>query len=195
MRNTGRSSALPNRYWILGPGRASLFLARKGFEVEAIDPSTVGMADLARVSELEGLPIQTFVSGFEDWWPERRPYSAILAFGIIPLLRWDAIHLLVERIQQWLVPGGLIFLSAFVTGDEGFKRHSRECEKIGRNSFLLGGGQVRTYLEPGELRGMLMGFDIIFYWEGTGQRHRHGKGPLEQHSQVLAVGRWTPFGA
>jgi cyclopropane fatty-acyl-phospholipid synthase-like methyltransferase len=172
-----------------GQGRHALFLANHGFSVDAIDPSQVAMDLLARRATEEKLDIRTHHCGFETFVPGVDFFSRVGAFGLVQLLSREDMSHLVEKITGWTGRGSLVFLTAFTTADPGYEQKAQSWTRIGRHSFSDGEGQVRTYLEPGEIMGLFEGFEPLHHWEGFGKSHRHGDGPYERHAMAEAVVR------
>lgn len=50
-------------------------------------------------------------------------------------------------------------------------------------------GEIRTYLEPGEILGLFGDWEILHHREGLGPEHRHGDRPPERHSRIEALVR------
>jgi cyclopropane fatty-acyl-phospholipid synthase-like methyltransferase len=173
----------------VGQGRHSFFLARQGFQVDALDPSGVAIEKVSARAAQEGLSIRTFQSGFESFVPPTDFYSGILIFGLIQILPWEAIELLLHKIKEWTRVGSLVFIRAFTTSDRSFAHtlQSQEWSTIGRNSFADGHGKFRTYLEPDEILDLLGDYKPIYHWEGLGPEHRHADGPTERHAEVEAI--------
>lgn len=172
-----------------GQGRNTLFLARRGFRVDAIDPSRVALETIEKRSQEEGLSIRSFACGFETFKPDAGDYSGVAAFGIIPLLTRESIAMMIEKMGVWTGEGGLVFLTAFTTADPRFDHLREHWDRIGKNSFTDGGGTVRTYLEANEILTLFPEFGTIYHWEGLGPEHRHGDGPVERHAMAEAVFR------
>ena len=170
-----------------GQGRHALFLARKGFQVDAIDPSAVAIQTVSKLAAKEQLRIRAYQCGFDSFAPETEVYSGILAFGVLQVLSWGAISLLAQRIDEWAAGGTIILVTAFTTEDPSFSSCEREWKKIGKNSFQGPGGKVRTFLEQGEIADVLMGYRLLHHWEGIGPEHRHGDDPPHRHGRVEAV--------
>ena len=170
-----------------GQGRNALFLARNGFRVDAIEPAPAGVQALRAAAEAERLPVRCFTCGFEDFSPQVDSYSAILLFGMIPVLPWDSIASLVGFVECWLHPGGLVFVSGFTTADDSYARRAREGSPVGRHSFSDPLGEVRTYLEPEQLLTLFPGYEAVHYWEGVGPEHHHGDGRMHRHALFEAV--------
>jgi len=171
-----------------GQGRNAIELARRGLTVDAIDPSVVAVETLRGRAEAEGLPLKVHGRTFNDFSADG-PYGAILVFGLIQILSWEAIARLVERITKWSVPRTHVFITAFSAGDASYIRWSGNGREIGPNSFRAADGEIRTFLEPGQILELFHAFDVVEHREGLGPVHRHGDSPPEQHAMVEAVFR------
>jgi cyclopropane fatty-acyl-phospholipid synthase-like methyltransferase len=170
-----------------GQGRHALFLAREGFNVDAVDPSRVAIETLSEKAAKEKLSIRTHQCGFEDFVPQTDYYAGIAVFGLIQTLDWESIGRLIDKIDRWTGPGSLVFVTIFTTADPLYDHHSQTWIKIGNNSFSNKDGSIRTYLDPGEILELFGQYETVHHWEGMGPRHRHGDGPLEQHAMAEAV--------
>ncbi len=170
-----------------GQGRHALLLARAGFTVDAVEPSAVAVETVAAIAAREQLPIRTHHGGFAQFAPPATPYGGVLLLGILQLLSWEEIRLLLERIESWTAAGSLIFVTAFSTADPAYGRRMAGSRRVGRNSGRDQAGQVWTYLEPDEILQLLPGYAVVHHWEGLGDEHRHGEGPLERHASIDAV--------
>ncbi len=171
-----------------GQGRNALPVARLGYTVEAIDVSTIAVKILSEAARNETLPLRAICCGFETFIPEST-FSAILMFGMIPEQSRESTRLMLAKIDQWTNPGGLVFATAFTTGDPAFDEHSETWKTIGENSFADREGTIRTYLRSGELLSMFPGWGTLHYWEGMGPEHRHGNRPPERHAKAEGVFR------
>ena len=172
-----------------GQGRNTLFLARKRFAVDAIDPSQVAMDTIDEIVAKERIPVRTYCCDCEDFVPEADSYSAILIFGLIQILTRESIDLLLEEVRAWTDKGSLVFVTAFTTADPLYPEHCQNSQSIGKNSFLDEDGNIFTYLEPDEIKKLFGGYEVIHHREGMSPRHRHGDGPTEQHGVVEAIFR------
>ncbi len=61
-----------------GEGRNAIFLAKKGFEVTAIDASDIGLSKLEQRAKEEGLNIKTICIDLNEWQAEEK-YDVIVA--------------------------------------------------------------------------------------------------------------------
>ncbi len=171
----------------IGQGRNSFYLAKEGFKVDGIDPSSVAIESVLNIAPKENLKINAYQTEFRDFVPKNTAYSAIFLFGLIHMLDWDSIHTLMDRINQWTQKGSLIFITAFSTNDSKYKKYSKDWKEIGKNSFGDGNGNYRTFLEPYEIIELFKDYSLIYYWEGLGPEHRHGNSPIEQHDLIELV--------
>lgn len=169
-----------------GQGRHSLYLAQRGFQVDAIDTSIVAIEHFAREARQRNLLINAGHLSFEDMRVKPATYSAVLLFGLIQLLRWEEIDRLTSNIRKWLIDGGLVFLLAFLKEDASYERFSAG-KQIGMNSFINANSTVRTFLESDQILKLFDGFEVVHHWEGMGPLHQHADNPPEQHAEVHAV--------
>ncbi len=175
-----------------GQGRNSLFLGRRGFNVDALDPSQVAVEQVARAATSEALPVRAIQASFQDVANDRRAYGGLLVFGLITVLTRPQVGELVRAVDRLLRPGGIVFLTAFGTWDPDFSVRAAQWTEEDRNSFRALDGRLRTYLEPGELEALFPGLATVHSWEGLGPEHRHGDGPPERHGVAEAVMQRQP---
>ena len=174
-----------------GQGRHALYLARRGFDVHAIDPSAVGIGAIDEAARREQLSIRTECCGFESIEAEAQ-YGSVLLQGIFPVLPRPHIERLVERAGRWTIDGGLVLITAFTSDDDSLPRFRGECRQIGENSFADADGAVRTFFAPGRMLSLFDGWDALYYREYEGAEHRHGDGPPHRHAIADAVLRRRP---
>ena len=172
-----------------GQGRNSLFLARRGLNVDALDPSQVAIEQVAQAAKREDLPIRTLRRTFQNLEGNGRRYGGILVFGLIPILTRPQVGEVVLAVDRHLARGGLLFITAFGTWDPDYTVRAAEWTEEDRNSLRSPDGRLRTYLEPGELPSLFPDLAPIDTWEGLGPEHRHGVGPVERHGVAEAVMR------
>jgi cyclopropane fatty-acyl-phospholipid synthase-like methyltransferase len=170
-----------------GQGRHALYLADNGFVVDALDPSRLAVDQVSRAAAARDLPIRAISGTFQELRAAGGAYGAILVFGLVPVLDREQINALAAMVGSALAPQGLLFISAFGTWDPAYSRHASEWFEVGANSFRGPDGDLRTYLEPGELLQFFPRFDVVASWEGHGPEHRHGTGPIERHGLAEAI--------
>jgi SAM-dependent methyltransferase len=136
-----------------GGGRNALFLARHGFDVDAVDISAVAIGALREKSA--GLPVRPIRADLDTFLPPAGAYDLALMVNFLD-------RGLLRRMAEALGPGGVIIV-------ETYMKHP-ENEKAGNPDFLL---------DPGELRNFFGGgFEILAYeefWNGEEERYRMRK--------------------
>ena len=169
-----------------GQGRNTIYLSKLGYEVDAIDPSSVSIKLMNELKEAEKLNFNMFNMDFKNFTSNKN-YSAVLVFGLIQILDWDEIDLLKNKISSWLNKNGLLFITSFLVSDDSYERIKNESKEIGRNSYLRPSGEKRTFFKPGEIKKLFQEYKAVYYWEGLGPEHRHGDSSPERHALVGAV--------
>jgi len=169
-----------------GEGRNTLYLARLGYSVDAIDPSSVSIHLKENVREVENLSYRTYQAGYKEF-KGISSYSGILVFGLMQILDWDEIEILKRRLSGWMREGSLLFITAFTTSDDSHQTIRKNSRRIDKNSYIKENGEKRTFFEPGELKNIFRDYKELRYWEGLGPEHRHGDSPWERHAMVEAV--------
>jgi len=170
-----------------GQGRHALFLARKGIEVHGVDNSLVAVEGLAAAAKEEDLPIEPRLADILDEEIKRGAYSAVLLFGLIQTMSRRDLAKLALKLREATAAGDFVFLTAFSNDDEGYEHWSKQGKPVGHLSFDIGGGELRTYLDSGEIPEIFTGFSLVHCFEGRGRPHRHGNGPIERHAVVEAL--------
>jgi len=172
-----------------GQGRNTLYLAHRGFTVDALDPSQVALDQLTAVCADDDLSIRPIHGTFQDLGEIGRDYGSILVFGLIPVLDRREITGLVRAVGTHLGKGGILFITAFGAWDPDCASCSTEGSPVDRTLDRRPRDRGRTYLEPGELATFFPDFEELHSWEGMTPEHRHGDGPLERHGRAEAVFR------
>ncbi len=197
-----------------GQGRHSLFLARQGLSVDAVDSSSVALHEISEAASRDNLPIHTYHCDFESFAPgagQRRglvhvndtqsgiSYSGVLLMGLMQVLSRNSLMRLVDKVNRWTAKGSLVFVTAFsdidpfcvsTLWDRQFSHEaaqSGDWRVVGRNEFCDGRGHFMTYFEKDEILELFPEYKIIHHWEGMGPLHRHGDGKEHCHGLIHAV--------
>lgn len=93
-----------------GEGRNSVWLARQGHRVLAVDASFVGLTKARKLASDSGVTIETEHADLQHWVPSK-PYDAvILTYVHLPAECRKAIH---HNLARALRSGGVLILEAF----------------------------------------------------------------------------------
>lgn len=93
-----------------GEGRNAIFLAKQGFDVEAIDASNIGIEKLKSHAEEQSVNIKTSCMDLNDWQTDEK-YGAVL-FTFLHLEK-DELNNLLTKIEACLEEGGYFTAEVF----------------------------------------------------------------------------------
>jgi NAD(P)-dependent dehydrogenase (short-subunit alcohol dehydrogenase family) len=94
-----------------GEGRNSVWLARQGHHVLAMDSSAVGLAKAAALARDQGVPLRTVQADLADWAPEVGSVDAVVLIYVhLPSAVRRGAH---RRLAAALRSGGRLILEAF----------------------------------------------------------------------------------
>ena len=110
-----------------GEGRNAIFLAKRGFEVTAIDASDIGLSKLEQRAKEEGLNIKTICLDLNDWEAEEK-YDAIVA-SYLHMYEEDRAKLF-ENIEESLSSEGVFVGEFFSVNQLNFSSGGPKDEKL-----------------------------------------------------------------
>lgn len=94
-----------------GEGRNAVFLAEQGYEVTAVDASSVGLAKARKLAEERGVNITTIVSDLADFNIDPDSWDGVVSiFAHVPPLLRKQLH---SKIVKGLRPGGVLVLESY----------------------------------------------------------------------------------
>ncbi|RZA08188.1 MAG: methyltransferase domain-containing protein [Proteobacteria bacterium] len=127
-----------------GEGRNAVFLAKKGFRVEGVDISVVGLRKAQKLAAENGVKVQTTNADLNKYPIKANSYMAILNFYYLQ-------RSIFPQIKAGLKKGGVVM----------FENHLVDQLKLpGGNTWEKG-----FLLEKGELKKAFEDFEILFYQE------------------------------
>lgn len=171
----------------VGQGRNALPLARRGCEVLGLDLSQEAVDQVNDAAAKEKLPLEARLQDFMIYEPERA-FDVVLCFGLMPELDLRGCASLVGRLHHWTRPGGVLFMTAWNTGDPSFEICQEDWQRRSSRTFRHPeDGRSRLFLEEGEILKLFFRWEVVHHWEGLGPKHSHGDGKPERHGIVQAV--------
>jgi len=145
-----------------GEGRNSIFLAKNGFEVEAIDKVAEGLKKCSKLSAEKNLPIKTQKVNVTDFKFEENKYSLIISVASIDFLKLSEIEKIIVKIKKSLKEGGILYLFVFSIKDPAFVRCREKLEMTEENTFYLPKYKTfRHFFKKENLLGLLRPLEII----------------------------------
>ncbi len=128
-----------------GEGRNAVFLARHGFDVDAIDISEKGLKKTRRLAREMGVRVHTIQADLDRLPIEEGLYDLIANFYFLR-------RSLIPSLKRGLRQGGKII----------FETYTLEHRALGAE----GPRQAKYFLKPNELLRLFKDFRILFYREG-----------------------------
>ena len=126
-----------------GLGHNAIWLARQGWQVDAVDVSAVGLARAKESADACGVNVHWIVSDIDEFIPAPEKYDLAVVFRFLDRVRLPAL------IQQALRPGGLLIYETFTTA-----HLARPSSHMKNPAFAL---------ECGELPRLFPQFDVVSY--------------------------------
>jgi len=128
-----------------GEGRNAILLAQHGFEVDAVDISSMGLKKTRKLAREKGVKINTFLVDLDQYPIEKERYDLIANFNFLK-------RRLIPRIKKGLKIEGRVI----------FETYLLEHRTLGAG----GPKQAKYFLKPNELLRLFKDFRILFYREG-----------------------------
>jgi len=146
-----------------GEGRNSIFLAKNGFEVTAIDRIKQGLDKIKKLAKKHNLTIKTNLCDIKNLKFEKEKYSLIISVSTIHFLKKSEINPILDKIINSLKISGFIYLSVFSTKDPMLKLiKERKIEEIEENTFYLPKFKTyRHFFTKTEIKEKFKDFNII----------------------------------
>ncbi len=163
-----------------GEGRYALYLAKNGFDVTAIDFSSVAINKLKRIVDEQNLPIKSDVVDVSTYHFVPNSFELVVAVTIIDHLGKDVQEKVVNGIKCCLKKNGVAFIRVLTTEDPGYNKQSD-------NQVSETSGGIEYYFEKNELLNMFLDFQIIYYYEGT--EHDYNHGPVHEHGWAILIAK------
>lgn len=94
-----------------GEGRNAVFLAEQGYDVTAVDASSVGLAKARKLADSRGVTIKTILADLTDFDLGRQQWAGIVSiFCHLPPALRVSLH---GRLPAALRPGGIFLIEAY----------------------------------------------------------------------------------
>ncbi|MEW6569174.1 MAG: methyltransferase domain-containing protein [Chloroflexota bacterium] len=174
--------AAPGRALDLGAGRGQVahWLARRGFQVDAVErswPTYVALRWTCR-----GLPVRPLLRDIRSFAPEPAAYNPIAALAVLHFLPSTALAPLCRRLSEALIPGGLIVVTAFSTDDPGLAPlKAAGSPELDPNTYRVPPPiDTLHFFKRGELAGLFAGLEVLaeepYRWLGPTSPAGHHAG-------------------
>lgn len=154
-----------------GQGKEAFFLAKKGFDITAVDSSKIAIKQIKEKTRNNKLPINAIYCDAANYKIKNSEYDIIAAMNVMQFLEKEEVVNLIKNIKTSLKNNGLIVLSAFTTKDA-----SRQSKK-----------KLRYYFKPGEMKRYFKDFKILYYSEKIVLDSGHPSMPWPHQHGVVEI--------
>jgi 2-polyprenyl-3-methyl-5-hydroxy-6-metoxy-1,4-benzoquinol methylase len=162
-----------------GKGYYSIFLAKNGFKVEAIDKSSKELKRCEDFAKKHNLPIKTRVCDIRKFDFKNNKYSLIIARASLDFLKKSEIEKIIEKIKKSLIPQGFIYFVVFSVKDPMYKKIKElKLKETEENTFYLPKYKTyRHFFTQKELKQMFKDFKVLH----LKQKQIKDTGPIKPH--------------
>ena len=149
-----------------GDGKNSLFLAKNGFTVHAIDIDLKAIENLKRESKKEKLKINIIKDDIRKFSIKEKAYDLILAINSLIFMKKAEFKKTITQIKKGLKNGGVVIISGFTIRDSSYLKLKKRYRPVGKHTFKDSNEQYWQFLSEHELKSyFLKDFQILFYSE------------------------------
>ncbi len=167
-----------------GEGKYSIYLAKLGAKVTAVDVAEEGIKKLRKLASRDNLSIDSHVLDLQsfEFFPDT--FDVIIAPTVLGHLSAWVRKYVVSGIKKALKAGGVLYVSVFTQSDPGFAGNEKMSENEKRISETA--GAVHYYFSTGELKEIFSELQILHYYEGKEPDFSHGAPHLHGWASLLA---------
>lgn len=133
-----------------GTGRNAIYLARRGWQVDAVDISAVALDQLAKTATADSLPITCIQVDLEDAAGRAADLFTADRYDLAIMFRYTNLPL-IDKLKGILKAGGYLIVE----------------EHLVAEADVVGPRNPQYRVAPGVIRDAAAGLDIIAYREGT----------------------------
>lgn len=160
-----------------GTGRNSIFLAKLGFEVTAVDRSQEAISKVAVKAEKSDLNIHAVCEDIVEFIMDGSAiFDLVVAVTVLGHLPGAVLDDAAEAIVRVIKADGGLFAEEFTKDDPGFRRQ-RDASELAN--------LVRSYFHPAELEEMFGELDIALMVTCDVLDSKHG--PTHRHNMVRMI--------
>ncbi len=170
----------------MGEGRETIFLARLGLEMTAVDASRLAINRLKERAREESLKIKTYRLDLAQFPISENFYELICSFWSLTFFPPEKIAELANSISSGLKSGGLLACAAYTEQDPGHFAAQMRLKAQGIGHFLTRDGGHLYFFSPGELRSYFSDLKVIYYAEGDSLDYRYSSPHRHAWARLLA---------
>lgn len=149
-----------------GKGKNAIWLAKEGWKVDAVDPSQEWLGIAKERSAEANVNIQSFIQSDIQSFVSDKQYDLVVCAMVLHFLSIDQIADAIEKMKEWIKPGGQIYIS--VMTDENPAGHRPTLFKEGQLKDYFNGWDANNFhittdplLMPGNSEPEIYYFDFM----------------------------------
>lgn len=172
-----------------GNGRHTIWLAKQGFTVTALDKNKLVFDNLKnKISKLTfALKINLKNKDIKNFKIPINQYSAIVAFNSLNFMKKSEFLNIVDKIKKALKTDGIVFITLFTTKDPYFKAFEMRGNLVEKNTFLSRqDNSFWQFMDKNELKEIFCGFKTLLYEEKV---IKENSPTIHKHGLVFYVGK------
>lgn len=174
----------------IGEDRNSLYLARKGFEVEGIDISDTLISRLKSINNQQNLGMKLRTADIRNINIDVDKYTFILATAVLHYFRKIDAEEILNKMKKGINKDGFVYVSVFSIEDSSYSGQikSGEAEQVGNGEiFIKKDGIYRSYYSKEELLAHFEGFEMVSFINSRFLHLSHSE--PHYHSEIIYLGR------
>jgi 2-polyprenyl-3-methyl-5-hydroxy-6-metoxy-1,4-benzoquinol methylase len=146
-----------------GEGRNSIFLAKNGFKVEAIDKNSYGLKKCKEFAKKYNLKISTKTRDITKFNFPYNKYSLVISIATIDFLKKSEIEKIVRKTKKSLIKNGVIYFEVFSKNDPLFKKFKKlKLKLVEKDTFYVPREKFyRHFFTKNEIKELFKDFKII----------------------------------
>ena len=150
-----------------GEGGDAIYLAKKGFEVKAVDISGEVLRKVAELAKKEKVAVETKIADLENY-KIMQNYDGIISFAAIHFLTKQKIDTLIKNMKEKTNKNGINIIMIFREGDSS------------QGKFKM------YYFKDNELKKYYSDWNILFYKEYEKWDKSHGEPHIHKIATIIA---------
>jgi SAM-dependent methyltransferase len=164
-----------------GQGRNSIYLAKKGYNIEAVDILPENIIAIKKKAEKLGLrrllAVEYDIRNFKF---KMNRYALIIAVCSLDFMRYSEIVKVILRMKSSLKKGGYIYMVCFTKDDPIYQKFLNKSHEIDKDTFFSEKTETyRHFFAKGELESLVSDLKIIYKKEflkidNKPAKHKHG---------------------
>ena len=162
-----------------GEGRNSIYLAKEGFDVIAVEKSKIGCEKIYKNTFSDNISIKIINNDYNKIYLEENSIDIIISITGIEHMDFSEIKFAANKMKKELKVNGYIYIVAFSQNDPGFYGNSKissECAKY-----------IKHYFQINELIELFSDLEIIECKSYKKMDYSHGK--PHEHGKIKLIAK------